>query len=82
LWWPCFAVGEEFEECCGDLPRAVFHGEVACLGQHSEVGARDEFVQTFGEGLSEPCVLLAPDDADGNLDGREERLELCGVVLV
>ena len=64
-------VGEEVEERCGDLLRAVFHGEMTCLRQHEEVGARDKFVQTFGEGGSEPRVLLAPDDADRNADGWE-----------
>ena len=64
-------VGEEIEERCGDLLRAVFHGEMPCLRRHEEVGAWDEFVQTFGERGGEPRVLLAPDDADGNADGWE-----------
>ena len=50
---------------------AVFHGEVPCLRQHEEVRAWDEFVQTFGERGIEPRVLLTPENADGNTDGRE-----------
>jgi hypothetical protein len=65
------AVGDEVEERCGDFLWAVFHGEVPRLRQHEEVGAWDEFVQTFGERGSEPRVLLSPDDADGYADGWE-----------
>ena len=64
-------LGEEVEERCGDLMRAIFHGEMPCLRQYEEVGAWDEFVQTFGERGVEPRVFLAPDNANGNADGRE-----------
>ena len=39
-------------------------------------------VQAFGGGGREPGVVLAPDDPDGDGDGREQGLEIGGVFFV